>query len=458
MPSPRNITSDFLTHLFAEYRKQRVEYCLLRNYKSIPDRIESSDVDILISPSFKRKNRTIIFKLAKKYGAIIYNYYVDERFEQFFLSKRISPGDLFELKVDFFFDAEIYGVRLISGKEILDSKVSYKNFYIANDIFRVLDKWLFVHLLGSPLPLKYHAEFKRIFIRNRKSLDSILSKLLGNKTGTVLCSLICSKGFSNLPRMNKGALLTILFRVALYSPFFHLRHLPLFFFYRLKHFIFPKGEFVSVSGPDGSGKSTVLESTKKPLERLFRSRSGNHGHFRPNWLPRIANVAKTAGVLSKVDEAYASPHRGKPSGFLGSLFRFSYYLTDYIFGYFLKIRPALVRRELVLYDRYYFDMVADQGRSRILLPLWIRKMALWFIPLPNTAFFIHAPSAIIRKRKKELSLEKIEQLNAYYLKMAETSTLTTLENDTAVDIAASKLVDTVIYRRRKRLKLDRLYQ
>ena len=314
-----------------------------------------------------------------------------------------------------------------------------------------------MHLLGSPLPLKYQAEFKGIFIQNRRSFDLILSKLFGNKKGNELCSTICSTGFSHLPRIDKSSLLIILLKAALRSPFFHLFHLPLFIFYRLKYFIFPKGEFISVSGPDGSGKSTVLENAKNQLERLFRSQPGNHGHFRPSLFPRLANIAKNAGLKKTVDENYSSPHRGRPSGFLGSLFRFSYYLADYIFGYFFKIRPALVRRELVVYDRYYFDMVADPGRSRISLPLWIRKMALWFIPLPNTAFFIHAPTGTIRKRKKELSLEKIEQLNASYSKMAGTSTLVVLENNSTVEIAASKLVDAVIERRRKRLKLDRLH-
>ena len=128
MPSSHKITNDFLTHLLVEYRKQGVEYCLLRNYKSIPNRIESSDVDILISSSAKRNNRATILKLAAKYGATLYSYYSDERFQQFFLSNRISSNDLFELKLDFFFDTEIYGVRLITGREILDSKVSYKNF------------------------------------------------------------------------------------------------------------------------------------------------------------------------------------------------------------------------------------------------------------------------------------------------------------------------------------------
>jgi thymidylate kinase len=225
----------------------------------------------------------------------------------------------------------------------------------------------------------------------------------------------------------------------------------------LKHSITPTGEFVSVSGPDGCGKTTVLELATEQLEKLFGAAPNNHGHFRPTVLPRIAQVAKRAGAIAAVDEDYASPHRGKPSGFIGSLFRFSYYLLDYLYGYFVKIRPALVRRELVIYDRYYFDMVADPGRSRIALPNWLRKAALSIIPLPHTAFFVHVPADVVRSRKQELPLEKIEKLKAAYLDMAASSRLLILENSGSAEAAAAKLVDTVIERRRKRLKLDRIY-
>lgn len=454
----QKILRDFLNDLFSEYDKKKVEYCLLRNYETLPDRLESRDVDLLISSDFREINIAIVKAIVKKHGLIIYNRFVDERFEQFFIYKRISSSVYFQLELDFkMHGTELYGVQFLHDRDILKSKIPYRNFYVANDAYKVLDKWLFGHLLGAPLPQKYHSEFVNIFINNSELLTSKLTTIFGEKYGEELYSQICAYGFEKLPKISRSSQLRILFRSAFNTPFFHAVHIPIFFLYRLQCFVFPRGEFISVSGPDGSGKTTILAGAREQLEKLFGSRPENHGHFRPTALPRIAHIAKRAGAISTVDEDYAEPHRGKPSGFMGSLARFSYYLLDYLWGYFTKIRPALVRRELVIYDRYYFDMVADPGRSRISLPLWIRKLGLKILPLPNTAFFVHVRPEIVRSRKQELPLEKIKELNDAYLDMAKASSLLVLENDATAETAIAKLVDTVIERRRKRFGLDQRY-
>ncbi|MCM2265963.1 MAG: hypothetical protein NDI73_12315 [Desulfuromonadales bacterium] len=222
----------------------------------------------------------------------------------------------------------------------------------------------------------------------------------------------------------------------------------------LKSFISPRGEFISISGPDGCGKTTILDGATDHFRLLSVFHSLNLGHFRPKSLPRIAEIAKRTGVVASVDENYSEPHRGKSSGFIVSLGRLLYYSIDYLWGYFRIIRPALVRHELVIYDRYFFDMVADPGRSRISLPLWIRKLGLKFLPLPHSAFFIHVDPKTVWQRKQELPLETIIKLNRAYQDLVNAGYMIVLENNDSPEPVIYSLVDIAMARRCKRLKHD----
>ena len=210
MEASRKEVLKFLCDMFIEYNKQKVTYCLLRNYESLPDKLESRDVDILISATDKKKNRSIINALVTRYGLVIYNHYVDERFDQFFLYKRNTLDSFFELKLDFFFNSELYGVQILSGETILNSRVKFNNFYVAADTYKVLDKWLFIYLVGARLPTRYHDHFKVIFVRHRKTLNQLLATLFGSKRANQLCTLICKNGFSEIPQISRWDRLSFL--------------------------------------------------------------------------------------------------------------------------------------------------------------------------------------------------------------------------------------------------------
>ncbi len=446
---------DLLGDLFHKYEELNVEYCLLRNYESLPEKVESSDIDILLSRRNRGLNRKIVAELASKYGLVIYNHHKDERFDGYFFYRRVSQDNLFLLKLDFFCDSEVYGIILIDGNRILKNRVNYKTFYTANDEDRFFHKWLFGYVLNAPLPNKYNADFKKIINANFSDVKSSLISVLGHKRGERLTQeLKDMDNLNRLPRVSKFELLRILFRNALKAPFLQCRHFCLFLFYRIKERLLPYGEFISVSGPDGSGKTTVLELAKEQLTTAFRMSQKNMFHFRPTVLPRIAEVAKTANLVSAVDCNYSEPHRAKPSGIAGSILRLGYYAFDYLFGYFKAIRPILVRRELVISDRYFYDLIADPGRSRISLPFGLLNAIFRLMPKPHTAFFILASPEKIGERKQELTPDEVEVLNRRYLKLARNHrNFVIIENNGAPEKAAAEIVDAVITRRAQRLGL-----
>lgn len=444
---------NFLGELFELYNNNSIKYCILRNYAYLPDELTASDLDILVFRKHKHKNRKLLLGLIAKFDLVVYHHYYDERFDQYFLYKRTEGAVLFLLKIDFFFDSELYGVKLIDGEQILNNRVAFKNFYICQDVYKVLDKWLYLYLLGAPLPSKYDQEFSVIFERDQELIEKILSGIFNKSKSRELIETICRLGFSGLPIMGGMKRWTALARCAVKSPFYHLLHIPQFFYYRVKWFLKPQGEVISFSGPDGAGKTTILELVLKELKMAFRMSPDNLFHFRPSILPRLAHVAINIHLKKTVDNDYERPHRARASGFIGSVLRALYYLLDYTFGYFVKIRPKLVRRELVVFDRYVYDLIADPGRLRINLPFKLLIFLAGCVRLPDSGFLIYASPQKIGERKKELPEEKIKELNSRYLKILKIrDRFIRINNKSDPVLTAQQVVETVITRRASKVK------
>lgn len=159
-------------------------------------------------------------------------------------------------------------------------------------------------------------------------------------------------------------------------------------------------------GTDGSGKSTIINSIT-PILNKFYPNNVYYEHLRPNKFPTIA---KLLGKKEEFDGPVTNPHSKNPSGTLGSLLRWSYYLLDYILGYGLKVFPKKVFKSCVwIFDRYYYDYLIDKKRTRVNLPNWLLKVGQWFIPEPDIIICLGADPQKIHDRKPELPLAEVER-------------------------------------------------
>jgi hypothetical protein len=73
-----------------------------------------------------------------------------------------------------------------------------------------------------------------------------------------------------------------------------------------------------------------------------------------------------------------------------------------------------LRGKIVLYDRYYFDFIADARRSNIQLPKSVTETGYHFLMKPEFNFFLYAAPEKILSRKKELSYHSICDLTSEY--------------------------------------------
>lgn len=174
------------------------------------------------------------------------------------------------------------------------------------------------------------------------------------------------------------------------------------------------GRWVAVLGPDGSGKSTLLDRIERDLSPRFRSTL--RFHLRPHSGRRQPGRPTT------------DPHGRPPRGRLVSVAKLAYWWVDYWIGYLTEIRPALRDRGLVLFDRYFDDLLVDPRRYRYGGPAAVARLVARSIPRPDTLLVLDVPVDVLRRRKREVAPEESARQRSAYRRLAER-------------IAAARLID-----------------
>jgi thymidylate kinase len=383
------------TELFT-YLNEHCVYAVLRNYNGLPDHYTSRDIDILIEKNTYRKIKSDIIGIANRLGYNALSVFHSNRFDSLIFEEN-NGTDI--LQLDYFFNYSVKGIHLVTPGIILSKRIFNGSVYYVSPLFEFMEKYLCNRLLGASYPQKY-ADIKQCVLQEYgQDLDNWMIDLFGSNFATF--NMVEN---STVPGLRKAAM-----RRSLSKGFISEIQFKIEYFYAtLCNYLFPQGISISFTGPDGSGKTTVLELLKKEYSKVF---AVDVYHFRPNILPRLAFLFHKAGLKKEVDENYSVPHRGKKSSKISSIIRLFYYIFDYIIGYWKIVRPILFRQSVVIFDRYYTDIIVDSHRSNIFLPYkliaWCRRL----VPRMNYNILLTADTDVILSRKQELTGNEIEGIN-----------------------------------------------
>tara|TARA_B110000090_G_C13345524_1_gene432838 strand:+ start:270 stop:1565 length:1296 start_codon:yes stop_codon:yes gene_type:complete len=184
----------------------------------------------------------------------------------------------------------------------------------------------------------------------------------------------------------------------------------------------PSGLVVAFLGPDGSGKTTIINGVKKNLEDQFHDTKQYH------LFPK----------KSKNKPPTTNPHSSKPRTFLLSILKLFYFLVLYNSGYWFTIYIHKVRSRLVIFDRYYHDIIVDPIRYMNGAGVFWSKLLGVFIPKPDLWILLDASPEIIQKRKSEVPYSETKRQVNEYRNLFET-----LDNAYVID--ANQSAKNVIY-------------
>jgi len=112
-------------------------------------------------------------------------------------------------------------------------------------------------------------------------------------------------------------------------------------------------------------------------------------------------------------------------------------LNVYYF-FFYKFKK---KNQIIIFDRYAFDLLVDRVRYRYSLNEKLTKFILNLFPKPDLWIFINPPIKIIEKRKKELpTRELIRQANAYKKLLKKESNVLTINKNQKIEKNISLIV------------------
>jgi thymidylate kinase len=160
-----------------------------------------------------------------------------------------------------------------------------------------------------------------------------------------------------------------------------------------------RGKLVAFFGTDGTGKSTIANIVE--AECNIRGVATRRFHWRPRLLP------SRKVDLSNIDVTH--PDDLVKRNLVISLVTYIYCYSDFLFAYLLNFYPFMKKGGIILYERYYYDILFHPRRYHTQEIRHIAKLLVQLIPKPDVIVFLYGQPEVIQSRKLELTLDEISR-------------------------------------------------
>ena len=402
----------FLEALFAAYEDECVRYVVLRNYECWPDNF-GKDIDLVLNPNDLQLSHAIIRRLAEAHGlawmasrrrSSHINYYLAP-----LRCDGVARGLVLDVRTDVVHNAFVY----LPGALVLESRRRHAEgglsapFYVPSPALESLAVLLHCVFDKGAVRPSYRARLRELDAGESEEFRHAATAVVGRTLAAELAECLAA----GTPERALGLRRRLLLATARRNPEAisrWLRGRRGAVWDRVMAWVRLKGHVVILAGPDGSGKTTLAELICR--------------RFAPTRIPASAvylgaqkPLLPTRRLSQKIRGRLASPGTPRPLKDVDRRERLRgllHILADKWLRYLVHVRPRLVRGEVVVLDRYFYDL-RTFPHPLVQRP-WLEAVIMRLIPKPALAFCLTADPELIAARKRELTVaETARQLECF---------------------------------------------
>jgi thymidylate kinase len=400
---PMGVRSRVGSLLISKLSSECKAFCVLSGYEQFP-RSFDTDIDFMVSASDFKRIPSIIESLAIETDTSLFQSVQHELTARAYFLVSQSGSKLAVVQPDSTADYRHFGSLWLRADEVLASRRWHANgFWIPAPAHEFI-YYLIKRLNKSDFKTQHGLKLHRLYIEDPQGCDRQLARFWSEERYFSLTSMAASDNWAALQEnilyfrdeLMRNTSESLLENMASARE-------------RISHFIDrivrPTGAWIAFMGPDGCGKSSVIETVADQFAPIFNK--VDRYHMRPSV------ITKKGGNKGSVTD----PHGQAPRGMAASIAKIFYLAADYFAGYLLRIRPAMIRTRLVIFDRFIYDLLVDSKRVRYGGPAWMLRLLARIVPGPELVILLDAPPEVLYSRKQEVPFDEVVRQRKDYLSL-----------------------------------------